>query len=176
MAKNIEIKASLDDMQGCQDIAKSLSDSGPVLIHQCDTFFHCSHGRLKLREFGDGTGELIAYSRPDQSGPKTSNYTISRTSEPDSLCLALENSLGIRAVVTKQRLLYLAGRTRIHLDQVEGLGDFLELEVVLNDGEDGQAGVEEAHDLMEQLKVPKESLIQDAYVDLLERTQQDESK
>jgi predicted adenylyl cyclase CyaB len=69
--------------------------------------------------------------------------------------------------VRKRRILYLAGRTRIHLDRVEGLGDFLELEVVLVDGEPVEAGVREAQVLMARLGIDTSQLIERAYVDLL---------
>ncbi|MDT4826636.1 cyaB: putative adenylyl cyclase CyaB [compost metagenome] len=67
----------------------------------------------------------------------------------------------------KQRRLFLVGRTRVHLDRVEGLGEFLELEVVLQDGEPAEAGVAEAHALMARLGVAEDQLMQGAYVDLL---------
>ena len=69
----------------------------------------------------------------------------------------------------KQRTLFLAGRTRIHLDSVEGLGCFLELEVVLSDDEPVEAGIREAHELMERLGVERSQLVEEAYVDLLAR-------
>jgi predicted adenylyl cyclase CyaB len=69
--------------------------------------------------------------------------------------------------VRKQRTLFLAGRTRIHLDRVEGLGDFLELEVVLAEGEPADAGVREARALMHALGVESSQLVEGAYVDLL---------
>jgi len=79
----------------------------------------------------------------------------------------LTRGLGTLGRVRKRRLLLLAGRTRIHLDRVEGLGDFLELEVVLRDGEAETNGVAEAHALMAQLGVRPEQLLEGAYLDLL---------
>ncbi len=135
MARNIEIKARVASLAAVESLAAALSGKEPVAIAQDDTFFACPDGRLKLRAFSDGTGELIFYRRADDTGPKESFYVISPTSSPDTLRDALGLAYGVIGRVRKQRLLFMAGRTRIHLDRVEGLGEFLELEVVLRDGE-----------------------------------------
>ena len=168
MPRNIEIKARLDDFRRVERIARDLSDSTPETIEQEDVFFPCQHGRLKLRIFSPHHGELIHYHRPDRSGPKTSQYLITPTSDPSGLREALTRAHGVRAVVSKTRLLFLAGRTRIHLDRVEDLGDFLELEVVLAENEPITAGEAEAHQLMAKLGIAPEDLVPQAYVDLLE--------
>src|SRR5215467_13058083 len=144
MGRNVEIKARIDNVEAWLDRAKSLADFGPVHISQDDTFFVCPNGRLKLRAFSATNGELIYYQRPNSAGPKESLYSIVPTSEPDALRNLLELSLGQAGRVRKSRTLFLAGRTRIHLDQVEGLGDFIELEVVLKDGESVTSGKKEA--------------------------------
>lgn len=167
MPRNIEIKARVADRAALEQRAAALADDGPAQIFQDDTFFVCPEGRLKLREFGDGTGELIFYRRADAGGPKTSFYRIAPTAEPAALRETLGLALGERGRVVKHRTLYLAGRTRIHLDRVEDLGDFMELEVVLADGEDEAAGRREADDLMDRLGIAPEALIEGAYLDLL---------
>lgn len=167
MARNVEIKARIDSVDTLLPIAQAIAGGEPVTIVQDDTFFPCPHGRLKLRDFGDGSGELIQYQRADESGPKTSTYVRAPTAAPDTLRDALQRALGTLGRVRKRRWLLLAGRTRIHLDRVEGLGDFLELEVVLHDGEDEANGVAEAHTLMAQLGVAPAQLLQGAYLDLL---------
>jgi adenylate cyclase len=168
MARNVEIKAALADFDATFARARALADRGPELIEQDDTFFACPHGRLKLRAFADGRGELIAYERPDASGPKTSDYVIAPITDPAALRTALERALGSVGRVVKHRTLFLAGRTRVHLDRVQGLGDFLELEVVLRDGEAESAGIAEAHALLERLGVAATQLVATAYVDLLQ--------
>ena len=167
MARNVEIKAALPDYDTAHARAGALADRGPELIEQDDTFFACPHGRLKLRAFADGRGELIAYQRPDAVGPKTSDYVIAPVAEPAALRATLERALGSVGRVIKRRTLFLVGRTRVHLDRVEGLGDFLELEVVLRDGETESAGVAEAHALLQRLGVAATQLVATAYVDLL---------
>jgi predicted adenylyl cyclase CyaB len=167
MARNIEIKARVADMPALAARAAAIADSGPVEIPQDDTFFGCANGRLKLRVFESGHGELIFYRRPDADGPKVSFYVLSPTESPDTLREALTLANGQEGRVVKHRTLFLVGRTRVHLDRVQGLGDFMELEVVLADGEPAEDGVREAHELMARLGVPTDGLVTGAYHDLL---------
>ena len=167
MARNIEIKARVADLAALAARTAAIADSGPVEIPQDDTFFRCDNGRLKLREFADGRGELIFYRRPDADGPKVSFYVLSPTASPDTLREALTLANGQEGRVVKHRTLFLVGRTRVHLDRVQGLGDFMELEVVLADDEAPEAGVREAHALMARLQVPQDALVTGAYHDLL---------
>ena len=169
MARNIEIKSSIEDLRSCVDRARALSGSAPVVIEQEDYFFNCESGRLKLRVFSSEKGELIFYRRKNESGPKMSEYFISGTSEPDSLLRVLEKSHGLRGVVKKTRRLFLAGRSRIHIDRVENLGDFLEFEVVLSDEADPGDAEQEALRLMGHFGIEEDSLIPCAYIDLIER-------
>jgi len=166
MGRNVEVKARIDKVQSWLDKTTAVSDFGPIHVSHDDTFFVCPSGRLKLRVFSPTNGELIFYQRPDSAGPKESQYSIVATSEPDSLRNLLSLCLGQAGRVRKNRTLFLAGRTRIHLDQVEGLGDFIELEVVLNEGESTSIGMRVAADLVSRLGIPKESLVECAYVDL----------
>ena len=169
MARNVEIKARIDSVDRIAAIAATLADQGPIEIAQDDTFFRCekSADRLKLRTFAHDRAELIFYRRADSSGPKESFYLITPTATPDALRESLTLAWGQAGRVRKQRRLFLVGRTRVHLDRVEGLGEFLELEVVLQEGEPAEAGVAEAHALMARLGVAEGQLVQGAYVDLL---------
>jgi predicted adenylyl cyclase CyaB len=167
MARNIEIKARIPDMHVLQERASLLSGARPEIIHQEDIFFKCDEGRLKLRILSPDSGQLIFYQRADQKGPKTSNYYITETREPSSLLDVLDRSYGKTGVVRKTRYLYLVDNTRIHIDRVEDLGDFLELEVVLNGNDDVGSGREEAYRLMDGLGIEQSSLVEGAYIDLL---------
>jgi adenylate cyclase len=169
VARNIEIKARIASVEALIPHAAAIADHGPERIEQDDTFFPCPNGRLKLRAFNAEHGQLIFYSRPDHAGPKESFYILSPTASPDTLREALVQAHGERGRVRKVRTLFLVGRTRVHLDRVEGLGDFLELEVVLREGEPTETGVAEAHALMSRLGVEHGALIEGAYVDLLMR-------
>jgi adenylate cyclase len=172
MPRNIEIKARIASVEELMPRAAALADQGPVEIAQDDRFYECPNGRLKLRRFGADRGELIFYQRADEQGPKESFYLRSPTTDPDGLHATLAAAWGVRGQVLKQRTLYIAGRTRIHLDRVQGLGDFLELEVVLADEEPAEAGVQEAHELMARLGVASSRLVQGAYLDALDQTHQ----
>ncbi|HZR20412.1 MAG TPA: class IV adenylate cyclase [Verrucomicrobiae bacterium] len=167
MPRNIEIKARIDSVESSLAKAAALADSGPTEIIQDDTFFPCPNGRLKLRVFPSLTGELIFYQRPDSAEPKESRYIIAPVPAPDLMREVLTEAYGQIGRVRKTRTLFLVGRTRIHLDRVEGLGDFLELEVVLNEKETAEAGVQAANELLRKLELPGELLVQGAYVDLL---------
>ena len=166
MPRNIEIKAHIESVEALVPKAAAIASDGPIEIEQDDTFFRCENGRLKLRVLGDKSGELIFYRRADQQGPKESFFLRSPTSAPEVLCESLSLAYGAIGRVRKRRTLYLVGRTRVHLDRVEGLGHFLELEVVLGDDESTQAGILEAHALMEKLGIHASQLIDGAYVDL----------
>lgn len=170
MPANVEIKARIDSVDELLPRAVALADENdsPQLIHQDDTFFRVPHGRLKLRVFADGAGELIHYHRPDASGPKLSDYLITAVADPDSLRDVLERACGVAGRVAKRRVLVLVGQTRIHLDRVQGLGDFLELEVVLREGQSEAEGTAIAQGVLAALGVPAESLISGAYLDLLD--------
>jgi len=168
MATNIEIKARVDDFEALKARAESLSDRPLKIIPQEDTFFNTGKGRLKLRIQAPDVGYLIYYERQDQGGPKRSDYHLAETHDPDNLKTALSLAYGIRGVVKKTRYLYLVGQTRIHLDEVEGLGYFMELEVVMRANQEDAEGQAIAEDLMRRLGVREEALIEGAYMDMLE--------
>ena len=168
MPKNVEIKARLRDRQSVEEIVRTLTDSPPELILQEDIFFRCDDGRLKLRVLGENKGELIHYHRADQSGPRVSSYSIALTDTPQQLLEILSNTLGQAGKVKKRRTLYLIGQTRVHLDEVDELGTFLELEVVLKPGQSEAEGEAIAQDLLTKLKIGSEDLIARPYVELLQ--------
>lgn len=166
LASNIEIKAKVKNPLRLEWLAQRLSDTPCEVLHQQDTFFCTTNGRLKLRVFGDGKGELIYYSRNDSSGPKHSSYVISRTSDPDSLKQALSLALGIKGTVQKKRSLYIVGQTRIHLDDVEGLGHFVELEFVVQPNQTMSEGTTVVEELMKELEITSDDLVEGAYLDI----------
>ena len=167
MPSNIEIKARARNFDDIKARVETLSDTPVQVIPQEDTFFNTPQGRLKLRLLSGDRGQLIYYMRPEQEGPKRSDYRISHTSDPSNLKQVLELAYGIRGVVRKARYLYLVGQTRVHLDDVEGLGQFMELEVVMQDGQSDVEGQAIAEDLMASLGVERSDLLEGAYMDLL---------
>lgn len=167
MPSNIEIKARLRDREAAEAVANRLHASGPEVIHQEDTFFRCDSARLKLRSFGLDHGELIRYKRADTSGPRISEYTIAPTSDPRALLAILRDTLGQIGTVKKRRTLYLLGQTRVHLDEVEGLGNFVELEVVLQTGQSEAEGRTIAQGLLKEFAIDPDDLIERSYFELL---------
>jgi len=162
MAMNVEIKARIKDVDALRDRIEAISGAPCEEIHQEDTFFPVPKGRLKLRILSLERGELIYYDREDTYEPKPSHYLIAETTNPAA------NALGLRGIVRKSRLLYRVGKTRIHLDAVEGLGSFLELEVMLDQGESVERGEKVAREIMTKLGIEEADLVREAYIDLLE--------
>jgi predicted adenylyl cyclase CyaB len=131
MPCNIELKARLRVPAAAAATAAELATSGPTQLDQCDTYFVCAFGRLKLREQKGGPNELIWYQREDTPDAKSSEYQIVPVEQADALKNALAAGLGIDAVVKKRRQLWLVDNVRIHIDHVDELGHFLEFEAVL---------------------------------------------
>ena len=167
MARNVEIKARVESLEAIVGRAAAIADQGPFEIQQDDTFFGCANGRLKLRELSPDHGELIFYRREDKSGPKESFYVRAVTSDPTALRECLTLAHGQVGRVLKHRTLFLAGRTRLHVDRVAELGAFLEIEVVLQHDESVESGIREANDLMNRLGIESTQLVEAAYIDLM---------
>ncbi|KAH0556519.1 uncharacterized protein LOC123274911 [Cotesia glomerata] len=168
--RNVEIKAFLRNPDSVKAKAEELSSSEPEVIRQTDTFYIVPHGRLKLRVFDDNSGELIFYERSDTKGPKLSSYTkvsFSDKSECDGINDILTKTNGKLGMVKKTRLLYIVGQSRIHIDEVDQLGDFMEIEVVLQDKQDVEVGEKISNNLMKELGIVQDDLISEAYIDLL---------
>lgn len=180
MPRNIEIKARLvagiEPLRArASEVAAEAGGEAPVLIAQDDTFFRVPQGRLKLRAFADGSAELIHYHRADGTAAKASDYVRVAVPEPDALREALERACGLLGRVRKQRWLLIVNEagfsTRIHLDRVEQLGDFMELEVVLKEGQTDAQGQAVAEALMQRLGLADAPRLAGAYLDMLAAAQ-----
>ncbi|XP_032676773.1 uncharacterized protein LOC116846697 [Odontomachus brunneus] len=170
--RNVEIKGKLHDIDYAISKAKELSGSNEaIIIKQHDTFFNAIEGRLKIRKFDDNAAEYIFYKRPNVLGPKLCNYNkIALNSDVSELLMnILSESMGVVGVVKKIRRLFIVGQTRIHVDQVDGLGNFIELEVVLQEDQDIETGQKIANDLMQALSITNDDLVAEAYIDLLKK-------
>ena len=167
MPRNVEIKAKISQLDAVLEAAEKLAGSSPESIEQEDVFFHADSGRLKWRVLTPSSGQLIFNQRDDTRGPTTSTYQAVQTEHPIELRSLLGSAYGEKIVVWKLRRLYLVGRTRIHIDIVEGLGAFLDLEVVLEESEPILVGENEALELMSKLGIESNALVEGAYADLL---------
>jgi predicted adenylyl cyclase CyaB len=134
--RNLELKAHDPDPPATLRAARSLGARDEGTLEQRDTYFPVAHGRLKLREQTPGDAHLIQYARADAPQERQSAYRIVPIPEPAELTATLGAALGIDAVVTKRRRLLMWQQVRIHLDDVEELGAFVELEAVLADHEE----------------------------------------
>ncbi|XP_026749284.1 uncharacterized protein LOC113510066 [Galleria mellonella] len=172
--RNIEIKARITNYDNICKIAEELSGGPPKIILQDDTFYKVNRGRLKMRFYSDSSATLVRYDRDDEEGPKLSDYDLVEFSAVDGqkakqLDELLRKCLGSRGRVVKERKLYMVGQTRVHIDSVQGLGHFMELEVVLTPEQSVEEGQAIARDLQKALQVKDEDLIECAYVDLLDK-------
>ncbi len=174
MGRNVEIKVRLVEPDKTKELVEVLADGPPRKLAQTDTFFRVPYGRLKLREQSPGGAELIHYERPDEFGPRPSCYRIHHVGDPLSLGQVLTGAHSVLGVVTKRRHVYQLGQTRVHIDRIEELGVFLELEVVLRHEQSIADGEEIAEELSEQLGLEKVDRVAGAYLDLLREKQRDE--
>lgn len=168
MPVNIEIKARAADWAAQTAAGLALADRVERL-RQDDIFFNCPDGRLKLRRQAGAGDYLVLYRRADAAGPKGSAYELVPVADAAGALRRFTRLFGVAARVRKRRLVCHAGRTRLHFDEVAGLGRFIELEVVLRKNESAASGAKEARRLMTALGIRKEHLLAGAYADLPRR-------
>jgi adenylate cyclase class IV len=168
MARNVEIKARLPNPSLTAAVAQSLSDCPPFHLKQVDTYFSVPIGRLKLRRIEGVRSEIIYYLRDNRRDVKQSRYVRFRIALPLLFRELLTFFFPLRGEVTKDRFVYLAGQTRIHLDHVLSLGSFLELEVVMQEGQTDDQGILIASKLKAALGVSEIDLVDCSYIDLIQ--------
>jgi homotetrameric cytidine deaminase len=165
--RNVELKARDSDSARTLELALALGAEDRGEIAQRDTYFAGARGRLKLREQDPGEPELIVYRRPDDTRARTSEYRRVPVSEAGALREALASAHGTLVVVDKRRRLLLWKGVRIHLDEVEGLGSFLELEAVADEGSELSREREKVERLRAELQIEDSDLVAEGYSDLL---------
>ncbi len=140
------------------------------MLRQRDTYFHARTGRLKLREEDGAPAQLIAYERADVSGERTSHYRLIDVPDGEGLKAALATTLGTKVVVTKRRRLFLwEGNVRIHLDAVDGLGNFIEFEAVASADSDLAREEDQSRRLRRAFEIDDADVIGGSYCDLMMR-------
>ena len=164
---NIEIKARCTDPDFVRNFLVSHGAEYRGTDHQTDTYFLVSHGRLKLRE-GNIENNLIYYERDNQAGPKASFFRLVKVEDAAGLKAALTSSCGIKVVVTKKREIYYIGNVKFHIDDVPGLGSFVEIEAgnILADLS-REALQSQCDEYMAQLNIRPEDLVELSYSDLM---------
>ena len=162
------MKARDRDPERSRRICEELGAEDRGTLIQRDTYFDVPRGRLKLREEGDAASHLIAYERADLSGQRESRYRIVEVEDADELREALSSVLGVLAVVDKARRLFVSDGVRIHLDRVDGLGDFIEFEGVLDSDDD--RSLDRFEELLTELRsafgIREDDLLAGSYADL----------
>jgi predicted adenylyl cyclase CyaB len=164
--KNLEIKAVAADLRRLRRRLRALGATRQPPLAQTDTYFFVPSGRLKLRQRrGRRTAELIAYHRPDAKRARISDYQALPVEDASGLRRLLRGMFGEDVCVRKRRDLWLVGAVRVHLDQVDDLGTFVEIEVPL-DRHAGEAS-ETMAALMRDLAIAPSDVLDRSYADLL---------
>jgi predicted adenylyl cyclase CyaB len=163
--RNIELKARLRDRAAAVAACEAIGAQSHGDIHQIDTYFRVPEGRLKLRAATPGRAELIFYRRPDIAGAKGCDYLL-EPMRPAAVEI-LGEALGILATVAKTRTLYRWENVRIHLDRVTGLGDFLEFEAVMPEGDADDSGYAKLDHLGKALGIAREDTLEFSYLEMI---------
>ena len=166
-SRNVELKAHDPDSARTLERALAAGAQDRGVLRQRDTYFAVAHGRLKLREEEPGGATLIAYERPDAATERVSSYRLVPVADADGLRAALSVANGVTAVVVKRRRVLLWEAVRIHLDEVRGLGSFLELEAVAQPGSDLVRERAQVARLREALDIRDDALREGSYADAL---------
>lgn len=165
MPQNLEIKCAYPSLAKARRIARRIGASSRGTLRQVDTYFYVKTGRLKLREIDGSRFELIYYRRPNARSTRYSHYTIIKLGEPGPAKSILRTLHGASVVVRKKRGLFIYKNARIHIDSVERLGTFVEIEVVVKQGR------RQARDLMEfllnEFGIDQKMLLGVSYSDLM---------
>lgn len=167
MHLNFEFKARTNRLDELEEIVKKRN---PVFIgedRQTDTYFHVTHGRLKLRE-GAIENALIHYERSNSADARESSVLLYQHQPGSTLKEILNSALGVKTVIAKKRKIYFIGNVKFHFDTVEDLGTFVEVEAI---DQDGNIGIEklkqQCNEYIDLLQIEKADFVAGSYSDLL---------
>ncbi len=165
--RNLELKVRSHDIAVVREVVRELCGNDGDVELQTDTYFPVPNGRLKLREIQDRPCILIGYQRPDHPAIRGSDYHLVPVIDPELMKAALSGALGVRGVVSKRREIYHWHNVRIHLDDVDNLGKFIELEAVLGPDTDEVVSRKRLDEVVKRLGLDPVSSIAGSYSDLL---------
>ncbi|PXX99141.1 adenylate cyclase [Marinifilum breve] len=169
MPVTIEIKAYCKNQDRVREILKSNNADFKGVDHQIDTYFHAKSGRLKLRE-GKIENNLIHYFREDTKTSRESKVNLYQTKADSTLKEILEKAMGSRCVVDKKREIYFIDNVKFHVDDVKGLGKFVEIEAIDMDRSIPKEKLQEQCNFyIKLLEINAKDLISQSYSDLLEQ-------
>ena len=164
---NVEIKAIVNDPSFIRNYLVDHSAIFKGIDEQTDTYFNVHAGRLKLRE-GNIENNLIFYNRTNQAGPKSSNFNLVKIDDAKELKEVLERSCGIKMIVRKKREIYYIDNVKFHIDEVPGLGSFIEIEAgnILAEKTESEL-LDQCNFYLKELGIKEEDLVSESYSDLL---------
>lgn len=163
---NVEIKARTSNPSYVREYLVTHSAFFKGTDHQTDTYFNTFHGRLKLRE-GNIENNLIYYERSNQAGPKDSFFKLVKVEDAKGLKESLAKSNGVKTIVTKKREIYFIDNVKFHIDEVPGLGDFIEIEASnLNHPKTAKELRQQCEYYMQQFKIVETDLVENSYSDM----------
>ncbi len=163
---SVEIKARTEQLERIRAILTARNALFKGIDHQVDTYFHCNYGRLKLRQ-GTIENHLIHYSRKNKAGPKDSMVTLYQPNSNSQLKEVLTKSLGILVIVKKAREIYFIDNVKFHLDTVEQLGSFLEIEAIDKTGTIGRKRLlQQCEYYLSLFQIGKQALVKNSYSDM----------
>ena len=166
---NVEVKAACGDAEAVRRALRGRGADFRGTDHQVDTYFRVPAGRLKLRE-GDIENHLIWYERPDAPGPKRADVLLLATEPGSPLKEVLARAFGVLVVVDKRREIYFIDNVKFHVDEVVGLGRFVEIEAQSVEGARSEDQLRaQCEQYVELLGIRGEDLIRESYSDLLLR-------
>lgn len=163
-----EIKAKLLDYDATMKTLHKHCGNSKEVVNQEDIFFECKKGKLKLRIFDNNKADLIFYTRDKEDGIKNCKFVTYNSDDPEALKNVLSASFEIIGSVIKTRTLYLYNDIRIHIDKVKSLGEFIEIEIPINNANRSESGTT-IQNLMKTFKIDKSHILEGAYIDLLRK-------
>lgn len=165
--KNIEIKAKTGNPESIRKILLSNNADFKGTDFQTDTYFNVSKGRLKLRE-GNIENSLIYYNRENTSGPKKSEIILHKLNPDESLKSILKEVLGVWKIVKKKREIYFIDNVKFHIDEIENLGSFFEIEVIDHNDSLKETDMQEVcNNYLKLFGILPDNLIKESYSDLV---------
>ena len=171
--KNVEIKAKCHDTNKIRQYLEQHNAKFVGIDKQTDTYFNVPNGRLKLRE-GNIENHLIFYSRPNSSGPKRSDVILYKSNDAEKLKDILSQSIGIKVQVRKTREIYFLDNVKFHIDWVDGLGEFIEIEAQDKDDTISEDVLnQQCQFYLRELGIDTENLVELSYSDMLMMMQKD---
>jgi len=164
---NIEVKANTNNTEAIRDFLYKHKADFKGVDEQTDTYFNVNSGRLKLRQ-GNIENNLIYYNRANSSGPKESNFDLVKIDEANELREMLTKAIGVKVVVKKRREIYYIDNVKFHLDSLDGLGNFVEIEASnKNYNITNEKLYEQCNYYVKEFGIKDEDLVNVSYSDML---------